>query len=175
MDRLAKNLLDTLEEGQLKIGYRRESVRLYYPLASLCALLGETMSRERMREALVRFSQAHRETFGDIAVSNRGDRFCLEIPEQGTAYAHAHTDPDGFLAQFLAAVSRPGATLDEVIAVFRRHSDHVAVRRLSGGEFDALVCFEDGVPDDYRYCIACEPGHLSYHRFTPEDYDAFGF
>jgi hypothetical protein len=47
--------------------------------------------------------------------------------------------------------------------------------RTTHGEFDYLVYFEDGVPDDYRYCITDEGCHLIYHRFTPEDYEDFQF
>ena len=42
--------------------------------------------------------------------------------------------------------------------------------------FDYLVYFEDGTPDSYRYCIKLDDdGDAVYHRFTPEDYAAFGF
>lgn len=175
MHPLAQNLFDAIEEGQLKLGYRPETLRLYYPLASLNALMGASLDRAQMREALARFAQDHRETFGEIAVSNRGDRFCLAVPPEGAAFVHSRTDEQGFLAEFIRTVGRHGATIYELLAVFRRHSDHVVVRRLEGGEFDYLVYFEDGQPDAYRYCIAEEPCHLTYHRFTEADYDAFGF
>jgi len=34
---------------------------------------------------------------------------------------------------------------------------------------------EDGKPDDYRYCVVVEGNHVTYHRYTPEDYNDFGF
>ena len=43
------------------------------------------------------------------------------------------------------------------------------------GEFDYLLEFEDGKPDAFVYCITDEGCHLTYHRFTREDYEAFGF
>ena len=49
------------------------------------------------------------------------------------------------------------------------------VEALHNGEFDWLVYFEDGRPDAYCYCIADEGCHLTYHRFTKADYEAFGF
>ena len=33
--RLYKNLIDIIKEEQAKLGFRRESIRLYYPLSSL--------------------------------------------------------------------------------------------------------------------------------------------
>ena len=175
MDALSQSLFDAIEEGQLKLGYRREAIRLYYPLASLNALLGSAHDRAQMADALRAFAAAHRDVFGEIAVSSRGDRFCLTVPPEGVAYVHSRADEHGFLAEFLRAISRHGATIDDVLAVFTRHSRHVVFKPLSGGEFDYLLYFEDGVPDAYRYCIAKEPCHLTYHRFTKADYDAFGF
>ena len=66
-------------------------------------------------------------------------------------------------------------TMDELLAVFNRYGDSVHVEELHNGEFDWLISFEDGQPDAYRYCIADEGCHLTYHRFTKEDYEAFGF
>ena len=65
--------------------------------------------------------------------------------------------------------------MDSILSVFRRHSEHVHIERLSGEEFDWLVYFEDGIPDSFRYCIADEGHHIIYHRFTEADYqDLFG-
>ena len=33
--KLEKNLIDLMKEEQAKLGYRKEAVRLYYPLSSL--------------------------------------------------------------------------------------------------------------------------------------------
>ena len=34
-DRLEKNLIDIIKEEQAKLGFRKEAIRLYYPLSSL--------------------------------------------------------------------------------------------------------------------------------------------
>ena len=39
--RLEKNIIDVIKEEQAKLGYRKESIRLYYPLSSLVHLTGE--------------------------------------------------------------------------------------------------------------------------------------
>ena len=175
MHALAQNIVDVLEEGQLKLGYRREAVRLYYPLGSLNAFFASSYDRMQMRETLARFAADHRQVFGDIAVSSKGDRFCLTVPPEGVERVHAQLDKHGFLAKFIRTIARHGATLDDLLAVFRRYSDSVIVQPLHNGEFDYLIYFADGRPDDYRYCIAEEPCHLTYHRFTQADYEAFGF
>lgn len=175
MHALARNIVDVLEEGQLKLGYRREAVRLYYPLASLNAFFASSYDRAQMHETLSRFAKAHRDLFGDIEISNKGDRFCLTVPPEGTGRVHANLGEHGFLAEFIRTIERHGVTLEELLAVFRRYSDHVVMQPLHNGEFDYLIYFADGKPDAYRYCIAEEPCHLTYHRFTRADYDAFGF
>ena len=112
---------------------------------------------------------------GEIEVSRKGERFCLAVGPKGAAWVHEHTDPSGFLADFIAAIGRHGCTMDELLAIFRRHGERVHVEALHNGEFDWLGYFEDGKPDAYCYCIADEGCHLTYHRFTKEDYEAFGF
>ena len=37
---LIKNIIDQVKEAQIKIGYARETVRLYYPVTSLNLMLG---------------------------------------------------------------------------------------------------------------------------------------
>jgi len=86
---------------------------------------------------------------------------------------HEHTNGSEFIASFIETIGKHGCTIDELLQQFHRYSDHVHVERTTHGEFDYLVYFEDGVPDDYRYCITDEGCHLIYHRFTPEDYEDF--
>ena len=123
-DALKKSMIDAIEEGQLKLGYRDETIRLYYPLESLCALTGKKLDAAQMMRELEAF----------------------------------FTEDEA-----------------ELLAVFNRYGDRVHVEELHNGEFDWLISFEDGQPDAYRYCIADEGCHLTYHRFTKEDYEAFGF
>ena len=65
--------------------------------------------------------------------------------------------------------------MDDVIALFEAYSPCVRVDELRNGEFDFLIRFEDGKPDAFYYCITDEGCHLTYHRFTKEDYEMFGF
>lgn len=76
---------------------------------------------------------------------------------------------------FINTVAHHGCTLDEVMEVFHAYSRHVHLEKTTGTGFDYLVYFEDGIPDDYRYCLSLEGEHMIYHKFTPEDYEDFGF
>ena len=41
-NQLIENMIDQIKEAQIKLGYARESVRLYYPVESLNRLMGTT-------------------------------------------------------------------------------------------------------------------------------------
>ena len=169
--RMERYVLDLLHEQQLKLGYRREVTRLYIPSSTLCHLLGA----ENMDAALKAFCQSEADSLGEIGLSHKGSRYCLLFPEQAAEYVHARMDEDGFLPALIKAVSRHGCTPDGLLDVFTRYGSSLHVEKLTGEEFSYLVYFPDGVPNEYRYCLAFEGGHASYHRFIPEDYEEYGF
>ena len=51
--KLENNLLDMIQEQQVKIGYMSGVTRFYYPLQSLNRLLGTELTEEEMQHALV--------------------------------------------------------------------------------------------------------------------------
>ena len=110
-DALKKSIVDAIEEGQLKLGYREETIRLYYPLSSLCTLMHQSMDAAQMTRALTTFSEQVKGELGEIEVSRKGERFCLAVGPKGAAWVHEHTDPSGFLADFIAAIGRHGCTM----------------------------------------------------------------
>lgn len=172
---LEKNIVDMIEEQQLKLGYLNETVRLYYPLSSLNRFFGTTDDEKMMTKRLEQFAENVQDHFGRIIISNKNDRFCIAIPPQGAEYVHKKLDTEGFLARFIAIVGQHGCSLENVFSVFRAYSDCVHIEKVDNGEFDYLVYFEDGKPDDYRYCITEEMCHVIYHRYTKADYEDFGF
>lgn len=174
-DALEHNIIDMIEEQQLKLGYLPETVRLYYPLSSLNRFLGMESSIEEMTGHLLRFSEQTKAHLGGIAVSNQGERFCIAIPPEGAEYIHASQSPKGFLADLIHTVQRHGCTLEEVLDQFYKYSEQVHVEKMDNEDFDYLVYFEDGMPDSYRYCLSVEGCHIIYHRYTMEDYEDFGF
>lgn len=173
--KLKENIIDVIEEQQLKLGYLRETIRLYYPLSSLNRFLGVKEGIEGMKGLLQVFLQETGEDLGKVVITNKGERFCIAIPPEGTEYIHNHMNKEGFLADLIATVGTHGSTLEDVLAQFHKHSDYVHVEEKKNGEFDYLVYFENGEPDSYRYCITVESEHVIYHRYTVEDYKEFGF
>ncbi len=173
--KLENNLTDVIIEEQLKLGYRKEVLRLYYPLLSLNRLLGTGCDVPQMSGILEDFCQYAKERLGSIRVTERQGRFCFWIPEQGAEYVHEHMEGSGLLKSLIEAVSKHGTTIEDVLQIFYRCSSAVHMEKIQNGEFDYLIYFENGEPDDYRYCIKEEGCHISYHRFTPDDYKDFLF
>ena len=168
---LENYLCDQLEEQQMKLGYRNESVHLYVPLSSLNRLLHTQLGAEEMAEELVRFRAQTENYLGHTGISRRGDRFGLTMKPEASEYVHTVRQQSQFLRELISLVSDHGVTLDDVGALFGRYSGRVASRRFEDGEFDLLLYFEDGIPDEYRYCFSEEGGHVIYHRFSAGDYE----
>jgi hypothetical protein len=173
--RLEQNVCDVIKEEQIKLGYRKEVIRLYYPLLSLNRFLKTDLTVEQMTEALTGFCSEVQERLGKIEISNKEERFCFCLPAEASEYVYMHTPKEGFLYDFIETVSKHGTSIEDVLNQFRKYSDHVHVERVTHGEFDYLVYFEDGQPDTFRYCLTDEGCHVIYHRFTIEDYEDFHF
>jgi hypothetical protein len=177
--RLEKNICDVIKEEQVKLGYRKEVIRLYYPLQSLNRFLKTSLKAEEIYPVLHEFAKTVAYKLGTIEISNKGDRFCFTLPPVATEYVHNNTPSKGFIYDFIKAVSEHGTSLDNVLEIFYKYSgdnpENVVVEKKTHGEFDCLVYFKDGNPDDFRYCLTDEGCHVIYHRFTIEDYEDFGF
>lgn len=173
--KLENNIIDVLKEEQVKLGYRSEIVRLYYPLQSLNRFLKTNHNISEMQEELKLFAYSVSERLGQVEFSNKNDRFCLILPPQASDFVHEHMKDTEFIHDFINTVSKHGVTIEEVLEQFYKHSDNVHVEKVTHGEFDYLVYFEDGKPDEFRYCITDEGCHIIYHRFTADDYNSFGF
>ena len=131
-DLLEKNIIDVLEEEQIKLGYIDETVRLYYPLQSLNRFLGTECTSEEMESLLGEFISEKKEQFGEIQISEKKDRFCFLIPPEGAAYIHEHMSKNPFLHALVDAIAVHGISFEDVFEVFRRFSDHVCIERKNG-------------------------------------------
>ena len=60
--------------------------------------------------------------------------------------------------------------MDDVLTIFQSTPYTPSVHRLPHEDFDYLIYFLDDPSDNYRYCFKQEGEHITYHRFTPEDY-----
>lgn len=169
--RFTKNIIDFIMEEQIKLGYRREVVRLYYPLSSLCNLLGETMSEDEMVVVLNHLPESVTSRLGHVRANSKKGRFCIEIPEDGVANIHEHVKVDPFLQELVALVQQHDCTKAQLIALFASYTKDYELQQMpTGSDFDYAIHFTKNAADDYYYCFHEEGCHIIYHRFTPEDY-----
>ena len=68
--KLENNLLDMIQEQQVKIGYMSGVTRFYYPLQSLNRLLGTELTEEEMQHAMEEFSDHACDRLGKVTASS---------------------------------------------------------------------------------------------------------
>ena len=172
--RLEESLTDLVAEEQAKLGYRKEEIRLYYPLSTLNHFFAAQFSAEEMQEALIGFSDASSERLGKTTVTHKAERFCFHLSPEASEYVHEQKAKNEFIEQLVALLSRHDITLEQVTAFFKSWDEACEVEPVNNGEFDILIRFR-GRDDRYYYCFKDEGCHIIYHRFLPEDYEDFGF
>ena len=69
--KLENNLLDMIQEQQVKIGYMSGVTRFYYPLQSLNRLLGTELTEEEMQHAMEEFSDHACDRLGKVTASSK--------------------------------------------------------------------------------------------------------
>lgn len=173
-ERLEKSLIDLVKEEQAKLGYRKEMIRLYYPLSSLNHFMETNADSEEMQELLADFPKAAEDIFGEVGITHAKDRFCFALSEKASEYVHENMKPNEFIKELVELVAKHGCTMEDIEVLFRSHSDKIVAEPMDNGEFDQMIRFEEG-EDKYYYCFKDEGCHIIYHRFLPEDYADFSF
>ncbi len=173
--RLEKNLIDIIKEEQAKLGFRKEEIRLYYPLISLNHFFEADDDVDEMQTRLEQFPEEVEKKLGDICVTHKKDRFCLHIPEQGSVYVHEHMAENEFIKKLVELMMNHGIKKEDILAIFQKEAKDIRVGDMHNGEFDFWVRFPEENEDEYYYCFKDEGCHMIYHRFLPEDYADFGF
>ena len=65
--KLEKSIIDFIAEGQAKLGYSKESIQLYYPLASLNHFFNSSVTADAMEQKLTDFCNFASERLGSIS------------------------------------------------------------------------------------------------------------
>ena len=99
--RLEKSIMDVIKEEQAKLGYRKEKIRLYYPLSSLNHFFQVEGDVTGMLEKLNWFSEYTKQRLGQVEVTNEGERFCFHIPEEGVEYVHEQMKENEFIKELI--------------------------------------------------------------------------
>lgn len=169
-DKLEKNLIDVIQEEQAKLGFRREKIRLYYPLTTLNHLLETQDTAEQMENRLAGQPESMVQSLGKLTVSRKGERFCLCIPEEGSVYVHEHYAEKGFIYELIRLIGQHGCKMNDIKQLFLKYSENIYVEEMQGEDFDVMMRFPEEAEDPYCYCFREEGCHVIYHRFLPEDY-----
>ena len=175
-ERWIQNIIDQILESQIKLGYAKESVYLYYPVESLNALLFcEAKDGKEMLSMLEKAFEKKDERLGKLTFHLRKGRIEVLISPQGVEYVHEHIEPPRFLVDLIHLFEHPhDLSIKRVEDLFASYSrNYVCKKMKEGADFDYVIHFADKNIDPYYYCIQEEMGHTIYHRFTKEDYELF--
>lgn len=142
--KLTNNLIDLVKEEQAKLGYRKEAIRLYYPLSSLQHILGTTDSAEQLTEKLQKEADFAKDSLGTLDISCQNDRFCIGIPAVGSEWVHDHMQPAEFIVSLVDLVGRHGCTMEDIFALFHAQDQPVEIQEIKNGEFDYRIRFLEG-------------------------------
>ncbi len=171
--RLIKNIIDQIQESQIKLGYVKETIRLYYPVSSLNNLLdSEVKTTEEMVQRLTQeFSRTT--PLGDLKFSQHQGRIEISIPPEGGAYVHDQIKVPDFLQEIISFFQiNHSSTIEEICRVFEKYNkDYVCMQMPESADFDYVIYFEHTSIDEYYYCIKMEMGHTISHRFLKADYE----
>lgn len=177
IDALEKHIFDTIKEWQMKIGYREESMKLYYPATSLVELLGleNDITKTQLEEALSEFGKAEANKLGTIAISHDKERYCITIPEKGCTFIAKNIPDFIFLKRFLEVITKWGNTMEEVRDCFKKYArecnaEYTELDRRKDG-LGHVFYFDNEELDACIYCVEEDEFGLTYHRFTKADYE----
>ena len=173
--KLLKNLIDVIKEDHAKLGFRKEKIRLYYPLSSLNHFFGTSDDANQMQERLNHLPVVITEKLGEVVATHKAERFCFHIPEEGSEYVHNNMKENECIKSLIELLQKHGCKMDDIWNLFHKYSDNIIAENMDNGEFDILIRFEDKPDDPYYYCFKDEGCHIIYHRFLKEDYEDFGF
>lgn len=174
-NQLIENMIDQIKEAQIKLGYARESVRLYYPVESLNRLMGTTARDGEEMKTFLESDPAFWDTvLGKLHLSVHEGRIEIRIPPSGAEYVHKEIPDPKFLMEIVELFgTHHHLTIEEICGVFARFSEsYVCEKMPEGADFDYVLYFPDGRVDGYYYCIKEEMDHTIYHRFTEADFKA---
>lgn len=174
LKKLEAHIIDSVQEAHAKLGFDCAPMTQNYTLSTLNGILGTKMTNSEMNSCLEGFCEELSQKIGLVNLSSKGDVFCITLSPEARKYVRDNTKISDFLAEFISAVGAR-QPVDSILGIFRKYSDRAHIEQVENDEFDYLAYFEDGIPDEYYYCLTVEGPMVSYHRFRREDYMAFGF
>lgn len=171
--KLIQNVIEQIKEAQLKLGAEKEVIRLYFPMASMNAILGTNYTDEQEMLTALRTNTVFDTTvLGRLKFFIHEGRFEVRVPAEGAEYVAREVEDPPFLKAIVQLfATHHHLTIEEVCDCFAQFDrEYYCEKMAPGTDFDYAVYFEDAEYDAYYYCVKMEMGHTIYHRFTKEDY-----
>ena len=145
LEALIQNMTDQIKEAQLKLGYARETMRLYYPLSSLNAMLEmqETDIRELAKK--IRHEQVPEPPFlKELIQLFREKHACTKeeitaVFEKFGAY-ECRQMPDGM--DFDYVIYFTDSSIDAYDYCIREEMGHTIYHRFARADFEALMTIQ---------------------------------
>ena len=176
-EQLERHIIDTIKEWQMKIGYKEENMRLYYPDVSLIGMLElpEGTTEKELKKNLAVFAEIVSERLGQIEISNVGDRYCLNVPAEGCRYISENVPDSELLKNLLVVLNRRENDMDQVRRVFKDYAtEHQGICVEEDHESEGLglvFYYTSEEADPYVYCMEQDDFGITYHRFSRSDYN----
>ena len=172
-ERLIENVIDQIKEAQIKLGYAKETMRLYYPALSLSRLLNAGIEDDReLFKALEHDSAFDHTRLGKLTFALHETRIEVSVMPEGVEYVHRNIEASSFLVELIRLFQNVhGCSLDEIRRLFEKYDkEYICDKMPEGMDFDYVLYFKNKKIDKYYYYIKMEMGHTIYHRFTEADY-----
>ena len=163
-----KNITDVVREEQAKLGYLKERIVLYYPLSALNNIFKSDMTEEQMLTTLNGIPQEIKAKFGEFEVACKKGRFSIALPPKTSEYVHESTPKNEFIFALVKKLNG-GANMEDIFSLFKEYGKNASMKKSDNPEFDRVMRLNTP-EDDYVYCFKDEGVHITYHRFSPEDY-----
>ena len=157
---LYQRVVSTVQETILKIGDIYGSMSLYYPF---------TGDYDSLRDG---FFACADEELRDVVMEALPERIRIIVSESECRYI-SRLPVKRTMSDVIRLIGQSGSIDDFRESISEKYPS-ANIREMDHLEFDYLLTFPEGLDPDC-YCIAVEMNHLTYHRFSREDYTAMGF
>lgn len=173
MNTFRQAIMDSIYEQQIKLGYAKETLRLYFPESSLGYLLGledaERINKEVIESELTKTLLTMEPDFGEMHFQVKKGRYAIILPPKAGEYVKDNGPKNEFLEALIQLFQSHTVDFEQVKALFAKYDKDYVCSPEDGIEFDYLLHFVNYKEDTYYYCVKFDVGHGSYHRFNAHD------
>lgn len=168
-DLFLQNIVDQVKEAQIKLGYEKEIIRLYYPIEEMEDIIEDSFD---INSFIKKYSESDNEGIGPLSITKLNKRLEVCVMPDGVEFIYKNIASPLFLTDFIDLFRKNHhLSLSDIKQIFEKYStDYICIDMNDTEDFDYMLRFKDSTIDAYYYCIKFEMGHTIYHRFTKAAY-----